>query len=177
MDFGGYGFGVMRTQALRFAAFGMPEVNRPVFIRTNQYHHVVAVREGSGSVRMYLDGSPVGLPQNVGSVRSSIAPLHLGRNPNLLGLTVEPWPGRIDEAAVYDRALTASEVCAHYMAGLNVPLLLVLERPDAGHIRLIWPCGTLQEADAVTGPWLDAGTTSPQTLAATSAKRFYQVRR
>jgi len=46
-----------------------------------------------------------------------------------------------------------------------------------GPIRLTWPCGTLQEADAVTGPWLDVGTTSPQTMAATSAKRFYQVRR
>lgn len=48
----------------------------------------------------------------------------------------------------------------------------------AGKVTISWTgTGTLQAADAVTGPWTDvAGATSPRTVDATGASKFYRIK-
>jgi hypothetical protein len=77
------------------------------------WHHVVLVRSNA-SVTVYLDGRAE--PEIAGALPSTVpdAGTELffgGRNDGFAGLE-----GRIDEVALYDRALAASEVAAHFGA-------------------------------------------------------------
>ena len=70
-----------------------------------QWHHAVLVRDGE-KVKVYLDGK-----LQIEAKANALIPvetLHLGgRNDN-----ESNWEGRLDEAAMFDRALTADEVKA-----------------------------------------------------------------
>lgn len=84
------------------APAGMP------FVADGQWHHVALVAETTGG-RLYLDGSLVrtmlwsGPPQAI----STTAPLRLGRYPGISGLYFQ---GAIDETALWNRALSATEI-------------------------------------------------------------------
>lgn len=71
-----------------------------------QWHHVVLVRDGQ-QVRAYLDGQlEIGTTLAAKSVPAGSGQLFLGgRSDN-----DSNWEGRLDEIAVFDRALTAREV-------------------------------------------------------------------
>jgi hypothetical protein len=43
-------------------------------------------------------------------------------------------------------------------------------------VQLIWPSGTLLEADTITGPWTTNHATSPYLLAPAGDKKFFRVR-
>jgi hypothetical protein len=43
-------------------------------------------------------------------------------------------------------------------------------------MQLTWPRGMLQEADEVTGPYVDVTTTSPLTVDLTETKKFYRIK-
>lgn len=47
---------------------------------------------------------------------------------------------------------------------------------SAGNVVITYT-GTLQAADAVTGPWSDVAGSSPQTIPATAAQKFYRAKR
>ena len=70
-----------------------------------QWHHAVLVRDGE-TVQVYLDGQ-----MQIKAQAKALLPvetLHLGgRNDN-----ESNWEGRLDEAAVFDRALSAKEIKA-----------------------------------------------------------------
>ena len=92
-------------------------------VEPKTWNHVVYVRDGK-RVAVYLNGNPE--PDITGEAEvghpSDVTQLFLGgRNDNLFN-----FEGRIDEAALYDRALTAEEAEAHFRA---VPDSL---RTDAG---------------------------------------------
>jgi hypothetical protein len=75
------------------------------------WHHVVLVREGE-HVRVYLDGVPEisgTLPDTVPAGETSI--FIGGRTDGLFN-----FEGKVDEVAVYSRALAADEIAAHYKA-------------------------------------------------------------
>ena len=78
------------------------------------WHHVVLVREGD-NVRVHLDGHAQ--PELSGKLAHTVAAgvdriFFGGRNDGLYG-----WEGKLDEPAIYQRALTAQEIAAHYRAG------------------------------------------------------------
>ena len=83
------------------------------------WHHVALVREGS-RVRVHLDGQPV--PEIEGELPLTAPegdhPIFMGgRNDNLFN-----WEGKLDEAAVFPRALPPGEISALYQAsGLTPP--------------------------------------------------------
>ncbi len=85
------------------------------------WHHIVLTRADDRHRTLYLDGKPT-----VWSITHSPAPSDekrpaAGNDKRLLlgGAAdgVANFEGKLDEAAVYDRALSAQEVIAHYQAG------------------------------------------------------------
>lgn len=114
----GYGFGIVGTNTLRFTAYGIVDANLTVgTFATNQWYHLACVRSGT-TVQFYLNGLPVGSPIAVSSIAASGQPLQLGRNPQV-DLGEEEVQGRIDEAVVFNSALSASRIAAHYSTGLG----------------------------------------------------------
>ncbi len=78
-------------------------------------HHVVATYDGS-AMRLYVDGALADGP--IASTRTmpgNSADLSIGDDP----LSSWPFSGWIDEVAVYDHALAAGRVQAHYEAGIG----------------------------------------------------------
>ena len=82
-------------------------------IPPKKWTHVVLVRDGR-KVAVYLNGNPK--PEVSGEAAAGFAPDCVqvfvgGRNDNLAN-----FEGRIDEAALYDRALSPEEIARHYAA-------------------------------------------------------------
>jgi putative membrane-bound dehydrogenase-like protein len=98
-------------------------------LETRTWHHVAFVRNGK-QVTVYLNGNAQ--PEIDGELEPTFAgseDIFLGgRNDQMFGLE-----GRLDEVALYDRALTAEEVAAHFASAeaLLVPQINeVVARPD-----------------------------------------------
>jgi len=77
------------------------------------WHHVVLVREGA-NVRVHLDGRAE--PEIAGVFSHTVPPGEQtvfvgGRNDGLFN-----FEGKLDEVALYPRALTPGEIAAHYKA-------------------------------------------------------------
>ncbi len=87
-------------------------------LATKAWHHVVFVRKGN-FVRVHLDGAAE--PEISGELEPSLPVgqgtlFFAGRSDGLFGLE-----GRLDEVAVYDRALTPEEIAAHHSASALAP--------------------------------------------------------
>jgi hypothetical protein len=83
-----------------------------------QWHHLVAMRNGDAwdSARLYMDGAPVALSNRSGGVWGVGTSALIGaRGDNLYGFT-----GLLDEVAIWNRTLSATEALALYEA-LTVP--------------------------------------------------------
>jgi len=120
----GYGFGFYGMTKLRFTAFGVVDLDANVAsLTTDQWYHLAAVRSNN-VVYLYINGV-LANSGAVGAIRTSSYPLQLGGNPD--ATTSESFNGVLDEAAVFNRALTASEIAALYAAryGTNSPPAIV----------------------------------------------------
>ena len=82
---------------------------------TSGWHHIAATKNGA-AVRLYLDGADVtntsSIPGSVPAMLNTTSDLIIGRASN----ATAGFPGSIDEAAVYSRALSAAEILSHYRA-------------------------------------------------------------
>ena len=86
------------------------------------------------------------------------------------------FAGNIDEVAIYNRALTASQVAVHYVAGKSGTTALTIVRAAAGNVTITWPAGTtLQQSTTVKGTYtaVPGSPSSPLTIPATATK-FYR---
>lgn len=75
------------------------------------WHHIVVTSDGS-TARIYYDGAEVG-EEPAGAPPDTTAPLRIGSTGNGHHSF---WRGRLDEVAIYTRALTPVEVAEHYFA-------------------------------------------------------------
>jgi hypothetical protein len=103
------------AQTLEFFV-GNPVTSNPAGLVTtavapNAWHHVVATRDPSGAMTLYLDGQPVGTSSvpPAFNVNTSDARFALGAWNDRFGV-VEFFPGLMDQISIYNRALTAAEV-------------------------------------------------------------------
>lgn len=88
-------------------------------LRLRAWHHVVLVRDGR-QVAVYLNGNPEPEIRGEVDVKSLSKPRLIFGGRHDTDSTLE---GKLDDIAVYGRALTGAEVAAHYRAsGLTPPL-------------------------------------------------------
>jgi hypothetical protein len=86
-------------------------------VQDGEWHHVAAVRDGAAGINyVYVDGVEEGaLPMTYGADFSGIdIPMNVG------WLDLNPYyhyDGIVDEVAIYGRALDATEIFTHYVAG------------------------------------------------------------
>jgi hypothetical protein len=139
---------------------------------TTSWTHLAGVYDGSNTYS-YVNGvafssSASGYVANYDDGVNAPGPFTIGARSSLNNY----FSGRVDEAAFYNRALSAAEVTSHY---LDRPLLRLTR--CGGSIVLTWPIGTLQQADDVTGTYTDVTVaTSPYTTPANAPAKFYRVR-
>ena len=82
-------------------------------INDGQWHHVAGVYDGT-SKYIYVDGALDASVPATGTIAQNDYPVCIGENGEAPG---HLWNGLIDEASIYNRALTASEIQAIYAAG------------------------------------------------------------
>ena len=88
------------------------EVRGDTVLSAGEWYHVAFTYDGS-EIQIYLDGELEGNPTpHVGHIASTPAPVWIGRKNG-----VDFFDGKIDEVAIYSRALTADEIQQHYLNG------------------------------------------------------------
>lgn len=155
------------------------------------WHHVAFTADGA-QVRIYVDGVLAGSTAYVGTIASpSIPYLSIGARLNadtnsVVGASPNPGQygsapigakdpayntGMLDEVALWDRVLPASEITALFNAGTaGKPLTTIVLTPPAtsskltaslaaGQITVTWNSGSLQTAPSPAGPWTNVTTT------------------
>ena len=80
------------------------------------WHHIAVTRTGSsGAIKLYVDGNQQGTGTRKGSFTSATSKINIGWF-NGYGYYNN---GSIDEAAIYNTALSSTEIQQHYSNGLN----------------------------------------------------------
>jgi hypothetical protein len=107
--------GVAYAKTVNFAANGLStDLYGAKNVNDGLWHHVAAVYDGA-HIFLYVDGTLDDSTRATGLISLNNYPVCLGKNPDA------PHPyyfnGLIDEASVYNRALSAAEIHALYLAG------------------------------------------------------------
>lgn len=154
-----------------------------------QWHHIATIADGT-SLKTYYDGALVGTSGNTTTdYGASAYNVHIGG-----GGVFDPadnwFLGKIDEVAIFDRAIPAVRVAQHYLAGKSGGVLLTNGSVTPGtlrftsivlegnHVVLQWfGLGTLEEAPDLGGPWnTSANQYNPQVVTVSGGNRFYRLR-
>lgn len=108
-------------------------------LSSNKWYHVAATYDGS-TMKVYVDGNLDGSQSVSGTLDSTTEPVLIGARAFNTG-GQDFFSGKIDEAAVYGSALTASRISAHYVAGRSYAQV-VQDTSPAGYWRLGEVSGT-----------------------------------
>jgi hypothetical protein len=135
--------------------------------------HLAGTYDGA-NWRLFRNGT------QVASAVDSVGALPVDGAEWAIGATGDGWAdffaGAVDEVAIYSVALTQAQVQAHFSAASTSEIRLSVSRSGGG-VLISWPSGTLQQADAVTGPFTDvSNATSPYTVPAGTSVKFYRCR-
>jgi hypothetical protein len=153
------------------------DVSWSAFQPKNTWQHLVAVYDGPArQMRLHVDGIQVG-PRTVSptGLLSTPHPVTIGSRQSLTwgGPYDLNFNGMIDEVAIYDYALSADQVLAHYSAGTEG----LSVHPLGDQLQLTWPGGVLQSAPEATGPYEDiTNAISPHRITPSNARNFYRVK-
>ena len=98
---------------------GKPSVTSPTGSATTNLMHVVYTRKSGGQARIFIDGQ-VAVTEQVGGDLSNWASNYRLSLANEIG-TGRPWMGTFHLVAIYDRALSESEVETNYNEGTQDP--------------------------------------------------------
>jgi hypothetical protein len=95
-------------------------------VAADQWSHVVATYDGT-EMALYLNGTLAGQTMSTRNLPTAACTVRVGAFSFDFGVTDYPgyFYGSLDEAAVYDRALTAQEIAAHFQAASASPGLEV----------------------------------------------------
>ncbi|MFV1968603.1 MAG: right-handed parallel beta-helix repeat-containing protein, partial [Pirellulaceae bacterium] len=129
-------------------------------IPLDQWSHVVGTYDGS-SARLYLNGELVATRRMDTPINHSTAPLRIGQGVG----SNSTWPGKLDEVAIYDRALSLEQIRLHH------------RRPPAIRVNV----ELVDEATGTTALVIASGLRAPGVLNWTipnsvTADREYRIR-
>ena len=138
--------------------------------------------EANGAIRLYADGTlrnSVSVSPGSGVLSTSptypvIIAAQEGQNgTSFTGVT----NAAMSQVALYNYALSASQIAAHYAAGTNV-VSPTISAASSGANLVITYTGTLLFSTNVTGPYtnLTGATASPYTVPATNAQMYFRSR-
>jgi Concanavalin A-like lectin/glucanases superfamily/Immunoglobulin domain len=123
-----------------------------------RWHHLVGVFSG-GTATVYVDGVQ-GTVQSIGGVLRDLGPtpdrvlIGASRDGSVNSFN---FKGLVDEVAIYDTALSAAQIRAHYRAAQSPSQSLTVQRTLAGAVLVSWPSFSpgyvLQSSTNVTGPY------------------------
>lgn len=82
-------------------------------VPTGAFHHLVASFDNT-AIRIYVDGVQANARSHAASLPATLAPFLLGAA--AIGDTTSIFQGILDEVAIYDKALPAARVQAHFAA-------------------------------------------------------------
>jgi hypothetical protein len=138
---------------------------------------------GGGNGWIHLAGTYDGTHWNlyrngvqIATVADAVGALPVSGAEWSIGATGMGWAdlysGSVDEAAIYNKALSASQVAAHYAAATTRPSVTITH--NGSTVTLTWPgTATLQRCDTVNGTYLDVpGATSGYT----ATPGFYRLK-
>jgi hypothetical protein len=137
-------------------------------IATGAWRHLLVTYDGATS-RMYLDGALIASAASAGSMTNIATALTIGGRG---GAATNPWNGKLDELAVWSRALDATEVAALAAARLEAPGDDLIRRTSASGTGLTdtLPAFLLQSAQAYA--W-DKTAADTEGLTGTTARRSF----
>jgi len=135
------GYGLFRYQQFNNIGFyvnGMSATVKASTFAINNWYHIVGTAVAGGAVKLYVNGTLVktagGVPNPI--VQNSIS---LGINYGSYYGGVKSFKGKTSNIAIYNRALSASEIYQNYFAGVN---LNVPSPTDPSPVVTNLPAGT-----------------------------------
>ncbi|RIK80010.1 MAG: hypothetical protein DCC68_11820 [Planctomycetota bacterium] len=150
---GGFGFGLIDGR-LRFTTYTIQDYDTQSVLAAGQWYHVAVVFDASNDATFYVNGEFFQRINGSLAARSSDQRFLIGAGP-----PYEPFAGRIDEVAVYGRALGAADIRSHYAAGqgrTDLPLpQLVFARGAMWRYRDNLPNGAAYPVDAQGDRWIE----------------------
>lgn len=176
-------YGFIDQNTIQIWTPGGGSLNTTYSFPDDTWHHVATIADGT-SIKNYFDGVFMNQTSSTtGNYGSSTYNVHVGGG-GAFDATGNHFTGEIDEVAIFQKAIPAERIAAHYRAGKEGGVIETEEAEftsatvSGGNLTLEWTGGgTLQTAPAVTGPWTDvAGATSPYSTPANAAAAFYQVK-
>ena len=159
----------------------------PGFLTTSEWSFVV-IQGDSSKISLYGNGLLLSESTNTSTGAST------GKSPFTLGMTAlnsgsHAFRGRVDDVAVFDRILTAEEICHLYYKAAGTPFRLEIRRATshgdpkgtAAPIVLKWSCGSVQETDQLdllgATVWKDhPDWVSPLTIPGREVRKYYRIR-
>jgi len=116
----------------------------------------------------------------IATVTDTVGALPVPQAQWAIGSTGDGWAdlfaGAVDEVAIYDKALPADKILAHYNAAKAVAVTLTITK-SGGNYVITYPAGTLQSSSTINGQFNDVqGATSPYTVPAGTSIMFYRIK-
>ena len=174
-------FGLQETTGalsnfLQTAAGTQPNTREPVALPLGTWHHVACTADGQ-HLRLYRNGGLVSsVPYSGPLSTADLGPLGIGARLNTAGTganTATPgyWQGKIDDLAVWSRALNPSEISAIHQGGLlGLDLGRIDATPPAGGVVInefmASNSGAQRDEDGDSSDWIEIynGTDAPVNL-------------
>jgi len=179
-------YGFIDQNTIQIWTPGGGSLNTTYSFPDNTWHHVATIADGK-SVKNYFDGKFINqVTQTTANYGSSTYNVHVGGG-GAFDATGNFFTGEIDEVAIFQKAIPADRIAAHYKAGKEggegpssaEPAIKAITR--AGSNITITYDAILQSASAVTGPWSDVtgaptGEAQTYTTPASAAAQYYRAR-
>jgi Concanavalin A-like lectin/glucanases superfamily len=150
---------------------------------TGQWYHLVGVcDETHGLVLLYTNGALAAssaIPIASGITNSFGTPMTIGaRSSHPSSGFDQQFPGYIADVAIYNYALSASQVQTLYQSGFSLPPSgLTFTNLSGNATGLSWNYGILQTATNVAGPYSDlTNVTPPLVIPLTNSQQFFRIR-
>ena len=178
-------YGFINQTTVQIWSSGGGSLDTTYSFADGEWHHVATIADGK-SIKNYYDGKLVGSGGSASTANygSSTFNVHIGGG-GVYDATGNFFTGEFDEVAIFDKAIPADRIAAHFKAGKEGGELPAGETPKfesvklaGGNVTISWTGGgTLQESSKVESGYTDvSGATTPYSVPTAGGAKFYRLR-